>query len=182
MSALGGPRLRRRAALLVALAAGLAGCQYADDVGLAPTVPDTAQTQRDAHLAATVDRNTAELERVLGATPDGLIAGGTGGVGTSATGGFRTTVQVTEAGRYTVTAACIGVPGTQLTVTQGSRQGGTASILLELNHECGGAASSEVSLEAGSASAHVVRLREGSADPGAGAVAGVRISRSGPAP
>ncbi|MDQ0819711.1 hypothetical protein QFZ79_002002 [Arthrobacter sp. V4I6] len=193
MSAAVGPRWRRQAALLLALAAGtsgLAGCEYADDVGLAPAAvspsassgPDAPQAPRDAELVAAEARNTVELDRILGALPDRLLTGGAGGVRDSASGGFTTSVRVTVPGRYTVTAACIGAPGAHLTVTQFAGQGGAASTLLELNLECGGVASSEVNLETGSVSAHVVQFPEGSADPGIGAVAGVRISGSGSAP
>jgi hypothetical protein len=193
MSAAGGQRWRRQAALLVALAAGtsgLAGCEYADDVGMAPAAvspsapagPDAPRASRDAGLVAAEARNTAELERVLGDPPGGLIISGAGGLGTSTSRGTVTSVPVIKAGRYTVTAACIGAPGARLSVTQGSRQGGTAGTLLELNLECGGVATSEVTLETGSVSAHIVQFPAGSAGPGTGAVAGVRISGSGPPP
>lgn len=108
-----------------------------------------------------------------------MLIGGAGGVGNV---GLTTSAPVTEAGRYAVTAACIGAPGAQLTVTQGARQGGTASTLLELNLECGGVAGAEVDLETGSVPAHVVQVPEGSVDAGIGAVAGVRISGSGSTP
>lgn len=193
MSAAGGPRWRRLAALLVAVAAGasgLAACQYADDVGMAPAAvspsspaaPDARQSPRDAWLVAAETRNTAELERVLGARPDGLLISGGGSVDNSASGGFTTSVRVTEAGPYTVTAACIGAPDARLTVTQRARAGGTASILLELDIECGGVASSAVNLETGTVSAHMVQVPGGSADAGIGAVAGVRLSGKGPTP
>lgn len=64
MSASGGPRWRRPAALLLALAAGtsgLAGCEYADDVGLAPAaVSPSAAAHRDAPPA---DRDAPPADR-----------------------------------------------------------------------------------------------------------------------
>lgn len=148
----------------------------------APAEPDARQTPRDAGLVAQEARNTAELERVLGARPDGLLISGTGSVDTSASGGFTTSVRVTETGPYTVTAACIGAPGAHLTVIQGARAGGTASTLLELNIECGGVASSEVNLKTGTVSARMVQLPGGSADAGTGAAAAVRLSGKDPTP
>ena len=184
MSATGGMRWTVRAALLLAVAAAaaaLAGCEVADDVGLSPAAAGPSARSSpawaplptgDPEVAAAQARNLAELEAVLG-SPEGLLVGGSGGIGDTRSGGLATSGIVTRAGWYKVTAACVGAPDAHLSVIQGARQGGT---LLERNLDCGGVAEALVDLVPGTVSAHVIRY--GDAGPGTGAVAGVRISFS----
>jgi hypothetical protein len=123
----------RGAALLLAvagMAAGLAGCEYPDDV----TDPTAAPTRagRPARslpppppvvsgLAEAEQRNLGELEAVLGTRPGGLVLGGAGGIGGS---GFRNSAAAVPKGTYTLTAACIGAPNALLTVSQDGLRGG----------------------------------------------------------
>ena len=189
MSATGGQHWTGRTALLLAVAAvaaALAGCEYADDVGLPPAAAGpSAQSYparaplptRDPEHVAAETRNLLELGDVLGTAPDGLLVGGSGGIGAASSQGLSVSGTVTETGPYTVTAACIGAPDAHLSVTQGNRQGGT---LLELSLDCGGVAEAMVDLLPGTVSAHLARYDGGVPGPGNGAVAGIRISFSGP--
>lgn len=87
-----------------------------------------------------------------------------------------------EAGRYTVTAACVGAAKVHLAIRQGGRQGGTGATVLELDLECGAVASFGVALATGSVSAHVTKFPQDLPDDDGGAVAGVRISASDSTP
>ena len=189
MSATGGMhRTHRTAVLLVAaaVAAGLAGCEYADDVGALPAASSSPTPSyparaplptRDPEIVAAETRNLVELGTVLEDSPEGLLFGGSGGIGDAVSGGLSTSGLVGRAGQYKVTAACIGAPDAHLSVIQGARQGGT---LLELNLDCGSAAEALVDLVPGSVSAHLVRYGDAVPGPGTGAVAGIRISFIGP--
>ncbi|MFE4226602.1 hypothetical protein ACFRJ8_01800 [Arthrobacter sp. NPDC056886] len=166
-----GKHWMRGAALLLAVAgtaAGLAGCEYPDDV----TDPTPAPTRAgrparslpppppvDPGLADAEQRNLGELEAVLGARPGGLVLGGTGGIGGS---GFRISAAAVPKGTYTLTAACIGAPNALLTVSQdGLRGGGRA----EMNLDCGAAQTTRVELRAGPA--QIQGLRPGTDAAGA---------------
>ena len=189
MSATGGMRWRGRAALLLAVAAaaaGLSGCEVADDVGLSPAAAGPSARSYparaplptpDPELAAAQTRNLVELETVLG-QPEGLLVGGSGGIGDTSSGGLATSGLVTRSGQYKVTAACVGAPDAHLSVIQGARQGGT---LLERNLVCGNVAEALIDLVPGTVSAHLIRYGGEVPGPGTGAVAGVRISFSEPA-
>lgn len=192
MSATGGMRRTRRTAVLLAVAAvaaGLAGCEYADDVEELPAASSASSAParsspamaalptRDPELVAAETRNLLELDAVLDGSPEDFLFGGSGGIGDTSRGGLPTSGLVKRAGQYKVTAACIGAPDAHLSVTQGARQGGT---LLELDLECGSTAEALVDLLPGSASAHLVRYGDAVPGPGTGAVAGIRISFSGP--
>lgn len=188
MSATGGMhRTRRTAVLLVvaAVAAGLAGCEYADDVGEPPPVSAAPSRSyparaplptRDPEVVAAETRNLLELGNVLFGSSEAYLFGGSGGIGGAGTGGFATSGPVRQAGQYKVTAACVGAPDAHLSVTQGAREGGT---LLERSIDCGSAAEALVDLVPGTVSAHLIRYG-GVPGPGTGAVAGIRISFSGP--
>ena len=188
MSATGGMHRTRRTAVLLAAAAaaGLSGCEYADDVGELP-VASSAPTRsyparaalptRDPELVAAETRNLLELGTVLDGSPDDFLFGGSGPIGDTSSGGLSTSGLVNRAGQYKVTAACIGAPDAHLSVIQGARQGGT---LLELNLYCGSTAEALIDLVPGSVSAHLVRYGGGVPGPGSGAVAGIRISFIGP--
>lgn len=185
MAATGGRHLTVRTALLLAvaaIAAPLAGCAYADDVGLSPAAagpsarPHPAgppMPTRDPEFVAAETRNLLELGMVLGGPPDGLLAGGSGGLGGTGSGGFGTSSVVPRAAQYKVTAACVGAPDAHLSVIQGARQGGT---LLERSLDCGVVTEALIDLWPGTVSAHFIRYGEGEPGPGTGAVAGVWIS------
>ena len=185
MSATGGKHWTDRTALLLAVAAvaaGLAGCEYADDVGLSPAASGPSARSyparaplptRDPEHVAAETRNLLELGDVLGASPDGLLFGGSGGIGDTSSGGFSVSGLVTQTGRYTVTAACIGAPDAQLSVIQGG-------TLLKLSLDCGATAEALVDLVPGTVSAGLIRYGGGVPGPGTGAVAGIRMSFSGP--
>jgi hypothetical protein len=189
MSAAGGMHGTVRAALLLfaVAAAGLTGCEYADGAASPPPVSGAASPPgvsgpaspaaspvpaRDREIAAAGTRNLALLEAVLG-KPDGMLFGGSGGIGDTSSGGFMAAGTVSRAGQYNVTAACIGAPDAQLSVSQNARAGGT---LLELSIGCGGAVEALVDLEPGEVSAHLVRYGGSLPGPWTGAVAGIRVS------
>ena len=169
----GGRHWMRGAALLLAVAgtaAGLAGCEYPDDV----TDPTAAPTRAsrpvrslpppaDPGVATAEQRNLGKLEAVLGTRPGGIVLGATGGIGGS---GFRHSATAVPKGTYTLTAACIGAPNALLTVSQdGLRGGGRA----EMNLDCGAAETTRVELRAGPA--QIQGFRPGT-DNAAGEVAG----------
>ncbi|WP_346927770.1 hypothetical protein [uncultured Arthrobacter sp.] len=169
-----------------AVAAGLAGCEYADDVGEPPAASSSPSRSyparaplptRDPGLVAAETRNLLELGTVLDGSPEDFLFGGSGPIGGTGSGGLSTSGLVRQDGQYKVTAACIGAPDAHLSVIQGARQGGT---LLELNLDCGSAAEALVDLVPGSVSAHLFRFGEAVPRPGTGAVAGIRISFIGP--
>lgn len=189
MSATGGMHWTRRTALLLtagAVAAGLAGCEYADDVGpsqaaagpSARSSPATATLPtRDPELVAAETRNLLMLEAILDDAQDGPFFGGSGAIGDTSSGGFSISSKVVRAGRYEVSAACIGAPDAHLSVIQGAREGGT---LLEHSLDCGSVTGALLDLEPGDVSAHLVRYGGGVPGPATGAVAGIRISSYGP--
>ena len=176
----GGRPWVRGTALLLAVAgagAGLAGCEYTDDVSdptAAPAVPSRPAPPPapvNPGLAEAEQRNLGELQAVLGARPDGLVLGGTGGIGGS---GFRHSAAAVPQGTYTLTAACTGAPNAFLTVSQdGLRGGGRA----EMNLDCGAAATTRVDLGAGPV--QIQGIRPGT-DPAAGEVAGFWLVPAGP--
>ncbi len=185
MSATGGMRWRVRAAWLLAVAAaaaGLAGCEYADDAGLSPVATGPPARSyparsplptRDPELVAAETRNLLDLGAMLGDSPDGLLVGGSGGLGGTTSGGFSTSGTVTRTGQYRVSAACLGAPEAHLSVTQSVRKGGTR---LELSLGCGSVAEALVDLEPGTVSAYLVSYGGGVPGPGTGAAAGIRIA------
>ncbi|MET4094040.1 hypothetical protein [Arthrobacter sp. UYCu712] len=183
MSAARGLRGTRRAALALALAVGapgLAGCEYADDVGLdAAAASPTARTSppraplptQEPELVATEARNMAELDRILGTGPEDVLMRGAGGIGGS---GFRNSLRSAEKGTHAVSVACVGTPNALLFVSQDTRPGGGS---LQLSLDCGALVETALELEAGRVWVQLVR---NSSEPGTGAVAGFRISPGGP--
>ena len=178
-------RTRRAAALLAVTAVGLAGCQYADDVGPAPAAASPSARShparaplptRDPQVEAAEDRNLLELTTVLDGRAEDFLFGGSGGIGETPSAGFATSGPVRKAGQYKVTAACVGAPDAHLSVTQGARGGGS---LLERSIDCGRLTEALVDLEPGTVSAHLIRFGDGVPGPGKGAVAGC-ISFTGP--
>lgn len=164
----------RGAALLLAAAgaaAGLSGCEYADDVSTAVPAVSSRPSRpappplppADPGLAAAESRNLGELKAVLGERPDGLVLGGTGGIGGS---GFRHSAAAVPEGTYTLTGACVGARNAYLTVSQdGLRGGGSA----EMSLTCGAAAAMQVDLSAGPVQVQGFRY---TTDPTPGEVAG----------
>ena len=168
----GGRHWMRGMALLLAVAgaaAGLAGCEYPDDVSEATAAP--TRTGRAAlppppagpGVASAEARNLETLGTVLGARPEGIVLEGASGLGGA---GLRKSVKALAKGTYAVTAACIGAPTGYISISQdGIRDGGK----LELNIDCGKATTAQVDLAAGPVQAHAIRPRTGA---GAGEVAG----------
>ena len=163
----------RGTALLLAVAgaaAGLAGCEYTDDLS-DPTAAPTRSGRPARSLPPPVDpgvataekRNLDDLGAVLGARPGGIVREGVGGIGG---GGLRKSVNALAKGTYTVTAACVGAPTSYISISQdGLRNGGK----LELTLDCGKATQAQVELAAGPVQAQADRRMTG---PGAGEVAG----------
>jgi hypothetical protein len=173
MSLLGGRLWIRGAALVLAVAgtaAGLSGCEY-EDVGADPT-PARTGTSRPAppsplpagtELAGAERRNLDRLGSLLGARPDNIVLEGAGGLGGA---GFRKSVKALEKGTYTVTAACVGAPTANISISQdGLRDGGR----LELTLDCGKATTVLVDIAAGPVQAQGFSPATG---PGTGEVAG----------
>jgi hypothetical protein len=125
----------------------------------APAPPREA----DLDLAEVQAGNQAELDMRLGPRPDGVVLGGSGGLGGD---GFRTSIIGIPKGSYTVTAACHGVMKASLTLSQSDRRGGTHQ---ELALDCGTATRVDLGLEAGPVSAHAFRM---TTERGSAAVAG----------
>ena len=176
----GGQHWMRGAALLlaVATAAGVAGCEYPDDV-TDPTAAPTRASRPARSLPPPADpgvttaeqRNLGELEAVLGTRPGGIVLGGTGGIGGS---GIRLSKVAVPKGTYTLTAACIGAPNALLMVSQdGLRGGGRA----EMSLDCGAVETTRVELRAGPVQVQGFRPGTG---PGAGEVAGFWIVPAAP--
>ena len=184
MSANGDTQWRRIAALplpAVLAVMVLAGCEYADDVGLSPAAVSPAAASHltgtplpslDAQPDITEARNMTELQRLLGAPPQELLMGGSGGLGGD---GFRTSRRAAGQGTYTVTAACVGLPAAHLSISQG-RPGSPG---LELDLDCGSRIQAKVVLETGPVSSH---MESPNAAPGSGGVAGLMIVPAGPEP
>jgi hypothetical protein len=187
----GGNGWSRAVALLLVLAScGIAAsaCEYQDDspaptdpsAVVPPSVPqpvpmespapfDTSPAfsppapKPDPNLAQVQVRNQAQLDRRLGPPPDGLVSGGSGGLGD---GGLQASATEIPKGRYTVTAECVGMLKASLTVSQSDPRGGTTH---EVALNCGTTARVKLDLEAGPVS---VRITPMSTDPGHTAIAG----------
>ncbi|CAN7514036.1 hypothetical protein [Arthrobacter sp. LjRoot14] len=182
-------RAPRRAVLLVAgalAAAGLAGCEYANDVGPEPSrptgrpattvaAPPVPFGSMDPALEAELERNMAAVELLLADVPVG--AGGAAGAisGHTGTGGGLTFNGVlTGAGVYTVTAVCVGAVTAQLVVT--SR--GSAGTTHRIDVPCGEPVSEQVELNTGPVTAHIVSPDEDRVRTAA--VGAIRILDPGP--
>ena len=190
MAAHGGIRWSRPIALLLVLAScgiALSACEYQDASPApsdttevisppapppAPIVDQSATISRsapppppkvDPTIAQLQARNGAQLDKRLGLPPDGLVMGGSGGLGND---GFRASDAGIPKGRYTVTAECVGVRKASLTVFQSDPRGGTTH---EVALECGTTARAKLDLEAGQVSVHITRM---TTEPGLTGVAG----------
>lgn len=179
MSSRGGTKPIRSAAaitvLTMLLAGVLAACTY-EDVGDPKQTAPAEQSSRGTLSAPTKGpeildaekRNYDELRKRLAVAQGSVLLDDSGpadgpGVGFSKTG------KVTTAGRYIVTAACVGIPNAQMFITApGSKQ------LLSLDLDCSGVSSKVVELEEGYVGAAL--MRHGPNSPWTGAVAGVIIT------
>jgi len=190
MAAHGGDRWPRVIALLLVLASSafaLSACEYQDaspvtsespDV-VSPPEPSPAPTaepsasisppspplvpKADPALAQVQVRNQAQLDSRLGLPPDGLVLGGSGGLGND---GFRSSTTEVPKGSYTVTAECVGTLKASLTIFQSDpRKGTTHDVTLD----CGTTARAKLDLEPGPVSVRITRM---TTEPSRTAVAG----------
>jgi hypothetical protein len=116
-------------------------------------------------------RNYAELDRLL-ASPETAILSDVGPLD-GPLRGFGKFEAVPKAGRYTVTAACVGAPGAKVFV--GQEYPGATFRPVELALDCGGATSQVIALQQGYIFAHLFLPSPGDT-PWTGAVGGVRVS------
>ena len=173
MSPSGGKRWVRSLALLlvfISSGAALCSCEYADDeLSQASAPPGNSRPapgpppEANRDLAEVQAGNQTQLDTRLGPRPDGVVLGGSGGLGGD---GFRTSTVGIPEGSYTVTAACHGVMKASLNLWQPNRRGGTQQ---EIVLECGTATSVDLNLVAGPVSAHAFRM---TTEQGSAAVAG----------
>ncbi|MDQ0209447.1 MULTISPECIES: hypothetical protein [Arthrobacter] len=162
------------AVLGLLLSGGLAACTYEDagdpvqtaaehSIRPAPFVPTKGPEILDAEK-----RNYGELDKRLGAA-EGFVLLEDSGPADGPGVGFSKTVKVATAGRYTVTAACVGIPNAQMFITAGGSE-----QLKSLDLDCSGVLSKIVELPAGYVVASLIRHDPNG--PWTGAVAGVRIT------
>lgn len=179
MSSRGGTRPVRSAAAVAVLgmllSGGLAACAY-EGAGDPARTAAAEQSSRPAPSAPTKGpeilgaetRNYAELQKRL-ATARGPALLDDSGPADGPGVGFSKTGKVTTAGRYTVTAACVGIPNAQMVISgPGSKE------LLSLDLDCSGVSSKVVELQEGYVGAAL--MRHDPNGPWTGAVAGVRIT------
>jgi hypothetical protein len=180
MSALWGKRIVNAAAVVPVfclLAAGLAGCEYADDVGPSPSGAASAtgsgiatdpvpMASVDPELAAELDRNMATLEIIMADVPIGIggRAGGISGQG-NGEGGLEISTRLTDTATYTVTTACIGAPGARLSVSSAA-----SNTLLDFPTPCTGVLSHDVELRPGPVSLRLVAVGDGYQNAATGVV------------
>lgn len=180
MSRLGGTRQGRCAQILlgaVLVVTGGTGCEYSTDAEAAPaagaspvrTHPPRVPQPTDPEQEALEASNRAELDRLLGvATPDTAVLADSGLIGGPGIG-FSRTALVKTAGSYTVTAACVGAPDAQLTLSQDVQAGDA----LDFSFGCAAVSTRVIKLQRGSLQ---TRLARPPSDKVSGAVAGVRIT------
>ncbi|MEW1811219.1 hypothetical protein AB0284_10955 [Pseudarthrobacter phenanthrenivorans] len=173
--------------LLVPLT-GTTGCAYDyPDPARTPTAKpdDTATTE--AHLMTVTprqppdpqvlgrgERNYQDLKDLLGAVPGPTLLREQGPLD-GPERGFGGKEQVSEAGEYTVTAACIGAPNAKIFIRQ---ENPTVTLWpVELTVDCPGTASEIITLQQGYVSAHL-SLPPSDETPWTGAVGGVLVTGS----
>jgi hypothetical protein len=163
------PAAQRSLLLVIGLtAACLGGCEYADDVGPAPSTAASRTgngvtpmpiplASVDPELMAEMDRNMATLERAMVEVPIGL-AGAAGGISarSDSGGGLEFSTSVTGTATYRVTAACIGAPGAKLSVSSAS-----SNTLLEFTTPCAELFSRDVELRPGTVTVRLVAVGDG---------------------
>jgi hypothetical protein len=168
----------KRAVFLVAalLAAGLAGCEYADDGGAAPSgagptgnstvMAPVPIATGDPELVAELDRNLAALEIRMTDVPVG--AGGAAGDISSqgnGEGGLEFSTQLTDGGTYTEAAGCIGAAEAKLSIS--SAAGNTR---MEFTASCAGVLRHNVELGPGPVSVRLVADGQGYQNAATGVV------------
>lgn len=119
-------------------------------------------------------KNYAELDRILGASPEPVLLSDVGPLD-GPLRGFGSTEEVPAAGQYTVTAACVGVSGAKVAV--GQDHPGAPFRPMELALDCAGATSKVIALQQGYVFAHLLLPGPGDT-PWTGAVGGVRVTRT----
>lgn len=158
------------------LAGGMSACAFEADDDPQPKAAE--QSRRSGSTVPAGDpgvlgveaRNYAELHQHLAKTTGTVVlddAGPADGPGA----GFNKVGTVTTAGPHSVTAACVGIPHTQIHISQDTKAG-TEHLVFEV--DCSGAQTQIVQLQKGHVSAQLTRH-----DPtGAwtGAVAGIKIT------
>ena len=181
-------RHRRAFALcLLILLGGTAGCIYeypepshapapAPEQVQQPTVepvPDTGARKpySDSQVLEQEAVNYARLDRILGAMPEPVLLSEVGPLD-GPLRGFGNTGKVPAAGRYTVTAACVGASGAKVSV--GQEHPGAPFRPMELVLDCAGATSQVIALQQGYVFAHLSLPGPGDT-PWTGAVGGVRV-------
>jgi hypothetical protein len=172
---------------LLILLGGTAGCVYEYPESLhapAPTperaheptvgpAPDTGAPKpySDPRVLKHEAANYARLDRLLGASPEPVLLSEVGPLD-GPLRGFGNTGKVPAAGRYTVTAACVGAPGAKVSV--GQEHPGAPFRPVELVLDCAGATSQVIALQQGYVFAHLSLPGPGDT-PWTGAVGGVRV-------
>jgi hypothetical protein len=172
---------------LLILLGGTAGCVYeypepshapapAPEQVHQPTVepaPDTGARKpySDSHVLEQEAVNYARLDRILGAMPEPVLLSEVGPLD-GPLRGFGNTGKVPAAGRYTVTAACVGASGAKVSV--GQEHPGAPFRPMELVLDCAGATSQVIALQQGYVFAHLSLPGPGDT-PWTGAVGGVRV-------
>ncbi|MFE4544262.1 hypothetical protein [Arthrobacter sp. NPDC056727] len=137
-------------------------------------VSGAAKPYSDPRVLEQEARNYAELDRLLGASPEPAILSDVGPLD-GPLRGFGSTEMVPAAGQYTVTAACIGASGAK--VAFGQEHPGAPFRPMELAMDCAGATSQVVALQQGYVFAHLL-LPDPGDTPWTGSVGGVRVTRA----
>lgn len=117
--------------------------------------------------------NYAELYRLLRAVPGSVILFEVGPLD-GPVRGFGTTTRVPATGRYTVSAACVGATGAEVSV--GQDHPGAPFRPLDLVLDCTGTTSEVIDLQEGYIFAHLLLPAPGDT-PWTGAVGGVKVTR-----
>jgi hypothetical protein len=117
-------------------------------------------------------KNYAELDRLLRTSPAPVLLSDVGPLD-GPVRGFGKTERVPVAGKYTVTAACVGASGAKVSV--GQEHPGAPFRPVELAMDCVGPTSRVMSLQQGYIFAHLLLPAPGDT-PWTGAVGGVRVS------
>jgi len=165
---------------------GTGGCSYdypdpvhtpaaeADDTATAEPQPmtESAGQPPDPQVLDRGVRNYQDLEALLKAVPGPTLLFEQGPLDGPARG-FGTTEQVSQAGPYTVTAACVGAANAKVFIRQENPK--VTLWPVELTVDCPGSASEVITLQQGYVSAHL-SLPTSADTPWTGAVGGVRVT------
>jgi hypothetical protein len=160
---------------------GTAGCayDYPEPAHTSTADPDSAapspRPYSNLQVLEQEARNYAELDRILGASPEPVLLIDEGPLD-GPFRGFGKAANVPAAGLYTVTAACVGASGAKVAV--GQEHAGAPFRPAEIALDCVGATSQILALQQGFVFAHLVLPSPGDT-PWTGAVGGVRVSGTG---